>query len=57
MSPGDCNKHGQELLERTNLPSRTYPLRGRIWRMRCSRCDSTYGCNGFDAHLRRCPFC
>ncbi len=56
MRPGECNKHGQELLEKVDLPSRSHPY-ARLWRMRCTTCDSVYGCNSCDANLRRCPFC
>jgi len=56
MRPGECNKHGQELLEKVDLPSRSHPY-ARLWRMRCTTCDSVHECNSCDAHLRRCPFC
>ena len=56
MSAGDHDKHSQELLEKTGLRSRSHRYTC-IWRMRCTNCDSIYGCNSCDAHSRRCPLC
>lgn len=56
MIPGDRSKNHQELLEKTSLKSRSHEW-ARVWRMRCSICDTAYGCNGSDAHLWLCPLC
>lgn len=53
---GEQNKNKQILMRKTPQKSTTHPF-ALIWVMRCSRCNHEYGCNGCDAHERRCPQC
>ena len=56
MQLGDVNDHSQELVRKTDLKSTTHKF-AKIWVMRCHECESEYGCNSCDAHIRKCPLC
>ena len=52
--PGYKNPHGQIVVCDTGFSSATFPGQ-RVYRLRCEHCGHTYGSNGCDIHLRRCP--
>ena len=49
------NRNGQVVVEPTDLPGTDQWQ--RIYVLRCHRCDATYGANGSDIWLRKCPNC
>jgi hypothetical protein len=54
-TPGFVNANGQEVVRKTELPGN---LPGqKVYVLRCETCKSSYGANGCDIHIRRCPSC
>jgi hypothetical protein len=52
---GYVNKNGQVVIRNTKLPGTDH---GQfIYQLGCSHCGHTYGANGSDIHLRKCPNC
>ncbi len=57
MDIGDKNEKGQVLIRKTNMKSTTHSNpRVRIWVMYCPTCNTQYGSNSCDAHIRKCPY-
>ncbi|MDD4803280.1 MAG: hypothetical protein PHF24_10160 [Syntrophomonas sp.] len=54
--PGDISIKNQELIERTDVHSKSKPQQ-YIWILRCNDCSNIYGANGADFHERNCPKC
>jgi hypothetical protein len=52
---GEHNTHRQILIEKTSSPGNH--RFAKLWKLQCSICESTYGANSCDFHLRRCPDC
>ena len=52
---GYVNKNRQKVLEKTNMASNHYNQ--VIYLLECSDCSATYGANGSDIWLRKCPSC
>jgi hypothetical protein len=52
---GYVNERGQRVLEKTELPSNHYNQ--SIYLLECTHCGTTYGANGSDIWLRKCPRC
>ncbi|MEA1961330.1 MAG: hypothetical protein U9N81_08695 [Bacillota bacterium] len=57
----DFNKNGQQLIEKTEMPSSTH-YNQKIWIVKCEDqnghgCKTIYGVNGCDFHIRKCPNC
>jgi hypothetical protein len=53
--PGFVNPNRQEVIRRTNLAGNDHLQYTYV--LRCGNCDTEYGANGSDIHLRRCPKC
>jgi len=56
MEVGEENKNNQRLVRKTDTKSTTHRY-AKIWVMRCQSCNSEYGSNSCDAHIRLCPRC
>lgn len=56
MNINDINKNKQQVINKTDNHSLSHPF-AKIWVLLCLRCKNEYGCNGSDAHLRKCPNC
>lgn len=54
-SVGYINKRGQKVLEKTDL--RSNHANQSIYMLACSHCGTSYGANGSDIWLRKCPNC
>lgn len=53
--PGFTNANGQTVVRLTNLPGTDHGQSIDV--LQCSRCQQTYGSNGSDIWLRKCPRC
>ncbi len=49
------NRNNQRVMEKTDLDGNHYNQ--KIYVLQCLRCQHTYGANGADIHLRKCPQC
>ena len=54
-APGYKNKNGQVVVKPTGLPGTDHNQ--KIYVLRCDNCNASYGANGSDIHIRRCPNC
>ena len=53
--PGYINRNGQGVVRPTGLAGNDHLQ--KVYVLRCGDCGATYGANGSDIHLRRCPKC
>jgi len=53
---GQANKNNQELVRVTSMRSSSH-THARIWVLRCQKCGYSYGANGCDFWMRKCPNC
>lgn len=54
-TPGSVNRNQQKVVRKTCLPGTDH--RQWVYELRCLRCNTHYGANGSDVHLRKCPNC
>jgi len=52
---GFINKNNQWVMKETDLASNHDNQ--KIYWMECGECQSNYGANGCDIHIRKCPNC
>lgn len=52
---GFINRNEQENIRATGLPGTDHGQ--SIYVLHCRPCGETYGANGSDIHLRKCPAC
>jgi|GEM_PF-300576 len=53
--PGFTNTRGQVVVRATGLPGSDFGQ--SVYVLRCSHCEESYGANGSDIWLRKCPKC
>jgi len=53
--PGWSNRNLQKVIRDTGLPGTDHLQ--RVYELRCGKCGHSYGANGSDIHLRKCPSC
>lgn len=54
-SPGFTNANGQTVVRATGMAGTDHGQ--SVYELRCDRCGQTYGANGSDIWLRKCPAC
>ncbi len=52
---GFTNRNRQKNIQATGLPGTDHGQ--TIYVLHCLECEATYGANGSDIHLRKCPCC
>lgn len=52
---GFKNRNGQENVRATGQPGTDYLQ--TVYVLKCTHCGTSYGVNGSDIHLRKCPEC
>ena len=55
VTPGYVNLRGQIVVRNTGLSGTDHGQ--SVYELKCSHCGLTYGANGSDNHLRKCPDC
>ena len=53
--PGYVNHNGQRVVRKTDLPGNDHLQ--KTYELQCGHCEGSYGANGSDIWLRRCPHC
>ena len=54
-TPGYINRNCQRVVRKTDLPGNDHLQ--KTYELRCGHCGGSYGANGSDIWLRRCPHC
>ena len=54
-TPGYVNRNRQRVVRKTDLPGNDHLQ--KTYELHCGDCQRSYGANGSDIWLRRCPYC